>query len=320
MGSDGRWAMDPELAAAATMLEAINPDDLDGHRETLRRVHASQVDRWMSDMVVIEDITPGPAGSPPVALRTYRPLGAPPEAPTLLWLHGGAFAVGFAAVDDDFCVRVAAAAGYFVVSPEYRLAPEDPFPAGFSDCLAAYEWVVEYSTAVGADRGCLVVGGTSAGAGLAASLCLKLRDIGAHQPVLQLLACPVVDDRLATPSMVEYRSTPVFDRYQAELMWRRYLRSWKEEVPPYAAAGRARDLRGLPAAYVQTAEYDPLRDEGLDYARRLVDAGTAVELHLYPRTFHSFDMVVPTAAVSRRAFQEYLDVLRAVAARNAARV
>ena len=312
--------MDPELAAAATMLEAIDPNDLDAHRETLRRLHGVQVGRWMLATVVVEDVSPGAAGSPPVLVRTYRPLGAPPEAPALLWLHGGGFAVGFAAVDDDFCVRVAAATGYVVVSPEYRLAPEEPFPAGFSDCLAVYEWLDQYPASVGIDRGCLVVGGTSAGAGLAASLCLKLRDTGGRQPALQLLACPVIDDRLVSASMAEYTSTPVFDRYQAELMWRRYLRSWEGDVPSYAAAGRARDLRGLPSAYVQVAEYDPLRDEGLDYARRLVEAGIAVELHLYPGTFHSFDMVVPTAAVSRRAFQEYVEVLRAVAAKNAVRV
>ncbi len=312
--------MDPELAAAATMLEKIDPDNLVAHREVLRRLHADQTQRWTSDLVTMEDLVPGTTGqSPPVPVRIYRPLGLASEAPTLLWLHGGAFSLGFAAIDDDLCTRIAAAAGYVIVSPEYRLAPEHPFPAGFSDCLETYKWLLGGPATVGVDPNCIVVGGTSAGAGLAACVCLKLRDDGCRLPAVQLLACPVIDDRLQTMSMTEFVDTPVLDQYQARLMWRRYLSSWDDEVPPYAAAGRAQDLRGLPPAYIETAHYDPLRDEGIEYARRLLEAGNSVELHHFPGTFHSFDMIVPSAAISRRAFQNFVDVLRAAASKNAGR-
>lgn len=305
--------MDAELCAALAMLEAVDPRDLQAHRASLQRLR-SESDGFRSGGVVIDDLDPseGP-GSPPVRVRRYRSLHSPLPAPTMLWLHGGAFALGFPEVDDDLCSRLAAATDYVVISPDYRLAPEHPFPAGFEDCHAVANWLLRFPDIAGADTSCLVVGGSSAGGGLAASLCIRLRDDGDNHVLQQILACPVIDDRLTSDSMQRFRETPVFDRGQAELMWERYLAGWQGPTPPYAAAGRCNDLRGLPPTYIATAEEDPLRDEGIAYAMRLLQSGVSVELHQFAGTFHSFDTVVPTASVSQRAFDDYVAVLRRVA-------
>ncbi len=305
--------MDAELSAALTMLEQVDPNDLEAHRAAFWRMYEGRT--WhVADDVDVSTLRPGPSRrSPPVPVRVYRNRRLSLSSPTLLWFHSGAFALGFAAIDDDLCTRLASAVDYVVVSPDYRLAPEHPFPAGFEDCYATYKWILAFPEVVGADTDRVVIGGGSAGAGLAACLCIRLRDEHDSHVVQQLLACPVIDDRMATKSMQRFVGTPVLDRGQVELMWSRYLRGWDGPVPEYAAAGRAQDLRGLPPAYILTAEEDPLRDEGLEYARRLLDAGNSVELHHFAGTFHSFDTVVPTASVSQKAFAEYVDVLRRAA-------
>jgi acetyl esterase len=153
-----------------------------------------------------------------------------------------------------------------VVSVEYRLAPEDPFPAGLEDCYAALVWLHESAAELGVDGDRIAVVGRSAGGGLAAALALVTRD--RHGPALcfQCLAIPELDDRLDTPSMQAFVDTPLWNRPLAEASWRHYLGDDRSDVSPYAAPARATDLSGLPPAYVSTMEFDPLRDEGIAYA------------------------------------------------------
>jgi acetyl esterase/lipase len=154
------------------------------------------------------------------------------------------------------------------------------------------------------------VGGASAGGALAAAVAQMARDRGGPALCYQLLVYPVVDDRLATGSS-QFSDTPIFTRSAAESMWRAYLgHDPGADTPPYAAPGRAIDLAGLPPAYVLTAELDPLRDEGIEYAAGLLQAGVSVELHQYAGTFHGFQSYAPDTAVARRATDEQVAALR----------
>lgn len=301
--------MDAELAAALIMFERGDPDDIAAERARLRRLHATSGVR-VPDGVEILDLEPSHPSAPPVRVRMYRPRRRQAPSTCLLWLHGGAFAYGFAELDDDLCVRLAADADALVVSPEYRLSPEHPFPAGFDDCYATLAWLAREAHRFDGDAGALAVGGSSAGGALAAGVCLRARDEGGPAIRQQILACPVIDDRLQTASMRTYTDSAVFDRREAELMWQRYLGPQHGSPPRYAAPGREADLRGLPPAYVLTAAEDPLRDEGVDYAVRLLAAGNTLELHHVAETFHSFDSIVPTAGVSQRVYADYVAALR----------
>jgi acetyl esterase/lipase len=193
---------------------------------------------------------------------------------------------------------------------DYRLAPEHPFPAGLEDCYAAFAWTLAAAGELGVDASRVAVAGASAGGALATAVALMARDRGEPLPAFQLLLYPVTDDRLITASMTTFVDIPGWNRRNSEHMWRHYLGGAgpREVCSPYAAPARAEDLRGLPPAYVMTAGFDALRDEGLQYAQRLIEAGIPTELHHYPETFHGFDTLVD-AAVSRRARAEHHAVL-----------
>ncbi len=221
-------------------------------------------------------------------LRIYRPrsIGV---APALVYCHGGAFLLGFPELEEPGCVRYALGAECTVISVDYRLAPEHPFPAGLEDCFAAVDWVVRNHAELGIDADRVAVGGSSAGGALAAAVALMARDRGAPKLCFQLLVYPVLDDRLDTPSMLGFTDTPVFARRTAEAMWRHYLGEQPSDVSPYAAPARATDLSGLPPTYIEACALDPLRDENIAYATRLSQAGNVTELHVNPGTPHGFD-------------------------------
>jgi acetyl esterase len=196
-----------------------------------------------------------------------------------------------------------------VVAVDYRLAPEYPFPAAITDCYAVYLWAIAEADELGIDVSRIAVAGSSAGGALAAAMALMSRDRGVRVPAFQLLLYPVIDDRMITPSMIHFVDIQGWNRRNSEYMWTHYLgERIGKDVSPYAAPARARDLRGLPPAYVMTADYDALRDEGINYAQSLLQAGVTVELHHYPETFHAFDTTAESE-VSRRARREHYTVL-----------
>jgi acetyl esterase/lipase len=262
--------------------------------------------------VDIEDLdVPGPVDAPAVPVRVYRPSGNAPARgrPALLDIHGGGFVVGSIEMEHAFATQVARLLETVVVAVEYRLAPEHPFPAGLEDCYAALTWLHANAATLGVDPTRIAVGGQSAGGGLSAATALVARDRGGPPLCFQFLGIPELDYRLDTASMRAFVDTPMWHRANAELSWQYYLGSELDEVSPYASPAIATDLRGLPPAYVTTMEFDPLRDEGILYALRLMEAGVSVELHTYPGTFHGSSFVT-TAAVSRRAHQELLVALK----------
>ena len=244
-------------------------------------------------------------------------------------IHGGGFILGSIEMMDPWCQKIAAEVDAVVVSVEYRLAPEHPYPAGMHDCYAALCWMSDHAEELGIDARRIAIAGQSAGGGLAAGTALFARDQGGPALCYQLLEIPEIDDRLDTPSMRAFDDTPFWNRPNAVWSWKHYLgestapgESTAETdpieprdepdrpAPPiYAAPARAEDVSGLPPTYLSTMELDPLRDEGLRYAMRLLEAGVSVELHNYAGAFHG-GAFFPEAEPSRRNALEVTEILK----------
>ncbi|MHA4853457.1 alpha/beta hydrolase [Rhodococcus sp. MSC1_016] len=307
--------LDPELAAAVTMLPNLDFSDLPSARATFDSLVGSLLADLSFDGVRVQELSvPGLGDDPDVGVRFFTPENAEGPLPVLLWIHGGGFAIGTAASSDPFCVEVVRELGCAVASVEYRLAPETPFPGPLDDCYAALTHLHAHADDWGIDPSRIAVGGQSAGGGLAAGTVLRARDEGVVPVAFQLLDIPELDDRLTTASMTTFVDTPLWHRPNAILSWQYYLGASyagpeDPDVSIYAAPARATDLRGLPPTYLCTMELDPLRDEGIDYALGLLRAGISVELHSFPGTFHGSGLLA-TAEVSKRAMSEALDALR----------
>lgn len=300
------YAFDPELAVAVPFLPALDLSDVEATRQGLLDLLAALPPPDHSGLEVSDFQVPVPDGTEAL-VRLYQP--AKPASAALFYIHGGGFVAGSVDAESGGAAMFARELGITVASIEYRLAPENPYPAGVDDCMAALRWFHDQAQTFGFDPARIGVFGQSAGGGLAAAAVLRARDEGGPPLCFQFLGIPELDDRLETPSMRRFVDTPMWNRPNAELSWKYYLSSVVGDVPYYAAPARARDLRGLPPTYVSAMEFDPLRDEAIDYAARLLEAEVPVELHVYPGTFHG-SSAIPDATVSRRIQAETLDALR----------
>ena len=304
------YAYDPELAAVVAALPPLDITDIPAARAGMLAIGEQMPPFVKPDGITIEKrAVAGPAGDPDIEVAIFRPAEQSAHAPALYWIHGGGFVLGD--VDGDMVVpsQVADELGAVVVSVEYRLAPEHPFPAPVEDCYAGLVWMAGHSEELGFDPRKLAIGGLSAGGGLAAAVALLARDCGGPALCFQVLDIPELDDRLSTPSMKQFTDTPLWNRGNAILSWEAYLGPDHGETSPYAAPSRAADLSGLPPAYVVTCEFDPLRDEGIEYAQRLILAGVATELHHYPGTFHGSSGAGAGSAISTRMVNDRLAAL-----------
>jgi acetyl esterase/lipase len=231
------------------------------------------------------------------------------RVPVLLWIHGGGFELGSAALDAGKCRWIVDRVGCAVAAVDYRLAPEHPFPAGLDDCLATLRWLHNEGDTLALDSSAIAIGGESAGGGLAASLALRARNESI--PVaFQMLLNACLDHRCATGSMNRATEPRSFWQGRALASWRSYLGDGFPDPPAYATAILASDLSGLPPTYLMVGSLDAMRDEVVTYARRLRHAGIAVEIDIHPGAWHGFDTIVPDANVSRRARDVYLAALR----------
>lgn len=299
--------MDPELAAALPYLPVLDLSDLDQARAMFDAVLASTPPPNLEGVLVEERQVHGPPGQPDVHVRIFSPDDGRTDRPAVLDIHGGGFALASAALDDGINARIVRRVGAVVVAVEYRRAPEHPFPAPAEDCYAALTWLAASASELGVDPARLALLGDSAGAGLAATTALWDRDRGGPGLAMQVLIEPMLDDRLQTRSMTEGTDTAVWNYGNAVRSWELYLGG--APATSYAAPARMQDLTGLPPTYLTVNELDPLRDEGVEYARRLMDAGVPTELHCWPGAFHGF-LMVPKAKLTRRALDELAEVLR----------
>jgi acetyl esterase len=286
----------PEARASIAALAAAS-----GEPETVDRVDNRTV--------------PGPAGEIPV--RVYAPAGQQP-LPVLVYFHGGGWVIGNLDTHDGTCRQLANAAGCMVVAVDYRLAPEHPFPAAPEDAYAVTRWVAANAAALGADPGRVAVGGDSAGGNLSAVVSLMARDRGGPSLAHQLLIYPATD--APGDARASYRDNAEGYFLTAAGMhwfWNHYHRGDVGVRDPYACPIRARDLANLPPALVITAEYDPLRDEGEEYAARLRDAGVPVTLSRYDGMIHGFFGMAGLLDRARDAVAEAVAALRTAFARRA---
>ncbi|MGC1153981.1 alpha/beta hydrolase [Mycobacterium sp.] len=289
--------LDPELrAVATTRTDLSDVSKVVLIRESLDQRRRAAVDEIDTTGVSISEDTAS-GESPPVRVRIYRGASAP--APTVIYCHAGAFVLGNLDTDHRQCVELARRGRCSLVSLDYRLSPEYPYPAALDDTVTVLNWVRANAHELGVDPSRIAVAGSSAGGALAACLAQRSADGSLPPLVFQMLHQPVLDDR-ATGSKTEFEATPAFDGPAAGLMWRHYL----GPTAPSAGSGPARrnQLHGLPATFITCSDIDPLRDEALDYAVRLLRAGIATELHVFAGTCHGFDSLLPDWEVSEQLF------------------
>lgn len=294
--------LDPDLVEVAALIPDTDTtlDDVPAAREMLAAMLPEPPDPEGVDVQDVE-LT---AYDSPASVRVFRPSRATGSLPAIVHMHGGGFCMGGVDMEAPVSAELARELGAVVVSVEYRLAPEHPYPAGFDDCYAALRFTADLD---GVDTDRIAVYGVSAGGALAAAVALAARDRNGPRVCFQALDVPVLDDRLETASMRSGDGTPMWTRTQAEKSWEMYLAG--NPADSYAAPARADDLAGLPPAYIVACELDPLRDEAIEYALRMLRSGVSVELHTFPGTFHG-SAIVQGAPVVTRMHDEKLGALR----------
>ncbi|TVT47890.1 alpha/beta hydrolase [Amycolatopsis rhizosphaerae] len=293
--------MDPELEAFLPFLPRIDMTDPIATRRNVAERAAARPVPDTANLQIEDRMVPA---DPRVPVRIYRPRQA---HGAIVWLHGGGFVFGDLDTEHPWAARIADCSGAVVISVDYRLSPENRYPAALDDAYAVLTWAAENAAGLGIDPERIAVGGHSAGAGLAAAVALRARDERGPRIRFQLLNEPGLDDRQQTWSQRNFTDTPWHDRGRIAAAWGHYLGS--QPATPYAAPARATDLSDLPPAYIATAEFDPLRDEDIDYALRLLQAGVSVELHQWPGTFHG-SQAIQSAEISQRQIAGLAGALR----------
>jgi acetyl esterase len=306
LDDDVRKVLDMMAAAGPTPVDQLEP-------VSFREVYAGTALAGSHPEVLpdTEDRTiAGPAGD--LVVRIYRPEASGP-LPLVVYAHGGGWVIGDLDTHDGVCEHLAVGTPAVVVSVHYRRAPEDRFPAAVEDVVAAVTWAHAHAAELGADPDRLAVAGDSAGGNLAAVAVRRLRDAGGPPVAFQLLLYPVCDCTMAQPSYQENASGYLLDAEVMAWFIDAYL-GGSDPADPDASPLFAGDLAGLPPALVVTAEFDPLRDEGEAYARRLAEAGVPTTCTRYDGTIHGFVSLAGVLESGRRAMDDVVVALRAALA------
>jgi acetyl esterase len=247
-----------------------------------------------------------------IPLLIIKPENLPAPSPALIYYHGGAFVYKHSPPHIDNAIRYAREANCLVVIVDYRLAPKHPFPAGFNDCYATLQWAVANATKLGIDRPRIAVGGDSAGGAFAAAAAQKAVHEDGITLCGQLLIYPVTDSNSQWPSLTAFANVPPFKALSNTALWDAYLgHPLADGTPPYAAPLQG-NLSGVAPAYVETAEFDPLRDQGNAYAQALLAKGIAVTMNATQGTLHGFDLLAAKSSISKAAMESRIQFLRKI--------
>lgn len=302
--------LDPQLYKTAAELGIVEflSESLPAERASADKLAAQRAAAVDTTGVAIESRSIEGAGAQSLELRLYRGTTTS-AAPLVIYAHGGGFVSGNLDTDHAACVELARSAHCLVVSVDYRLAPEDPCPAALDDVVAAFRYTVENCAHLNVDSSRIAVMGRDAGAALVAGLAQRTFDEAGPRILMQILHQPMIDPD-TTPARREFQRTPGLNGPAVSRAWAHYL-GGTVATPNHVPAHRA-NLEGLPTSVISCAEIDPCRDEGLDYARRLMHAFVHTELHVVAATFHGFDTAVPDWIVSRETRALHAQVLRRV--------
>lgn len=310
--------VDPELIPA---LDAIPEFDIWSDLMVTRAVSLQRSRHIASTLLPVVGVTSSDHSisqdnDQDVSVRVYRPEGHTENLPSLLWIHGGGYCFGSMEGDDYTVKRMVEKIGCVVISVDYRLAPEYPFPTPLNDCYAALTWVFDNADRLKVDVSRIAIGGISAGAGLAAGLALLARDRAEVSVVFQVLLCPMIDNNSTSESSFSITDKRIWNRHSNLQGWMHYLgRPTTSEQEPfeaskYAAPSHAGDLHGLPPAYIAVGSVDLFLDENRDYAERLNGSGVTTQLEIFSGGYHAFEFMVPSAEISKLARDTHYSAIK----------
>jgi acetyl esterase/lipase len=306
-------SFDPEMVEALALVNRLLPPTVTAEMVPKIRgfLHKLQTPEDQLRRDGAFDVTwrqvPGAPGAPEVPLLVCLPTGV--EAPTgaIYFMHGGGMVIGDHQGNDlPPMLDIAQELGLAVVSVQYRLAPEHPYPAAVEDTYAGLVWTALHAAELNVDPARIVIAGISAGGGLAASSTLLAGEFGGPALAGQMLIGPMLDDRNDSKSGWQMQGLGIWDRESNTMGWSALLGDrYGSEVPPYASPARQEDLSGLPPTFLDVGSAETFRDEVLDFADRLWQAGVDAELHVWPGAFHGFYLMAPQAEVSRKAIDQW---------------
>lgn len=307
-----------DRSASTRHLGEIHPDLRAAYRRTMTPPVSRwtlpflrAVPRWMARRArPIDGVTVEEHQTTTAHVRVYSPTEGGNGA-ALLWIHGGGLVSGTPAMDDIPCSQFAADKGVVVVSPYYRLSPENRFPAALDDCHAAWHWLQHNASRLGVDPARVSVLGGSGGGALAAALVQRVHDEGGTQPAAQVLISAVLDDRVCTDRTLDRLPYKFLTAPILRFTWRSYLgqEPGAATTPQYAVPARRHDLRGLPPTWIGVGDLEPLLDENVDYATRLQDAGVPCHLEVTRGAPHGITVIAPEAPITQDFTQKLIRFL-----------
>ncbi|WP_048746620.1 alpha/beta hydrolase [Paenibacillus sp. P22] len=305
--------LNPEIKEMFSYLPEViyTRENLNAKRNEMNEMFAGIAATLPANDAVLtsEKHVPGAEGDPDVRIKIYEPRVKEETLPGVLYLHGGGYILGSADMMDPTLQQLVSELDCVIVSVDYRLAPEHPYPAPLDDCYAALIWFSKNAEELGVDSSRIAVIGPSAGGGLTAAVSLLARDRKGPAIAFQMPLYPMIDDRMTSKSFNQITDRRVWNDEKTQFGWKMYLGDL-DEGTQYAAPARATDLSGLPPTYTCVGDLDPFRDETIDYVTRLTQAGVPTEFHLYPGGFHGFEEYFPTAEISRRVVDGYKTALK----------